>query len=197
LGHRVQLIYKTWDKTLDLDNIGTIVIAKEVLHRKNKVVPLDAKGRKCYWTAWKNLDALIISDWVGLEDGLAQYQFLHRILVVPLMSKHIVPLAQEVIQADGAHTSFGKYTLFSVYTLTANANMVPMAFRILFCNKDTQNWLHFWKFVSHVHPLLNRLVVTILTDQDKVPKAAAVVRWVPEAHQFHYTHHHRQNIIAC
>ena len=46
---------------------------------------------------------------------------------------------QEVVQADGAHTSFGKYTLFSAYTTMANGNMANIAFRILFGNEDTKN----------------------------------------------------------
>jgi hypothetical protein len=107
------------------------------------LAPLDAKGRNHFWTAWKTLNALVISDWLGLEDGPAQYQFLHRIRVAPSMSKHIIPFAEEVTQVDGTHTFFGKYTLFSAYKIMANANMTPVAFGILFGNGDTQNWLHF------------------------------------------------------
>jgi len=37
----------------------------------------------------------------------------------------MVPLLQDVIQADGAHTSFGKYTLLFAYGNMANGNMAP------------------------------------------------------------------------
>jgi hypothetical protein len=46
-----------------------------------------------------------------MEDG-PQFLFLMGILFATLSSKHLVPLLQDVIQADGALASFGKYTLF-------------------------------------------------------------------------------------
>ena len=82
------------------------------------------------------------------------------ILVATSASKSIFHTTREVIQADGAHTSFGKYTLFSAYSTTANANMSSVAFGILFGNEDIKNWTLFWKFVARIHPTINRPVVT-------------------------------------
>jgi hypothetical protein len=50
---------------------------------------------------------------------------------------------QDVIQASGAHSSFGKYTLFLAYAMTANGNMSPLAFGLLSGNKVINNWLKF------------------------------------------------------
>ena len=72
----------------------------------------------------------------GMEDG-PQFEFLSGALFATESSRHIVPRLQHVVQADGAHTSFGKYTLFSAYASTANGNMSHLAFGILFGNEDT------------------------------------------------------------
>jgi hypothetical protein len=42
-------------------------------------------------------------------------------------STSVVPHLQDVFQADAAHMNFGKYTLFSCYGSTANANTSPIA----------------------------------------------------------------------
>jgi hypothetical protein len=75
--------------------------------------------------------------------------------------------------------------------------MAPVAFGIVFGNKDKANWTKFWEFVKEIHPSVNALTITILTDQDK-GSIAAISKAVPEAHQFHCSYHRRQNIIkAC
>jgi hypothetical protein len=45
--------------------------------------------------------------------------------------------------------------------------MAPLAFGIVFGNKDTGNWTKFWEFVKEIHPSVNTPTITILTDQDK------------------------------
>jgi hypothetical protein len=75
---------------------------------------------------------------LGMEDGL-QLMFLTGIFSSTSTLKQQVPFLQEVIQADAAHMSFGKYTLFSGYTNTANSAMAPLGFGMLFGNKDKCN----------------------------------------------------------
>jgi hypothetical protein len=135
---------------------------------------LEANGRKEFWKKWHEDNAIFISEALGIDGGPAENKFLTGILVAPSMSKHLVHHMQEVIQADGAHTSFGKYTIFSAYASTANGNMVNLAFGMLFRNEDLRNWTHFWEFVVNVHPTINRPQVTILTDQDKDPSMLSV-----------------------
>ncbi len=129
----------------------------------------------------------------GMEDG-PKFTFLTGILFATSSSKYLIPLLQDVIQADGAHASFGKYTLFLAYETTANGNMSPLAFGLLFGNKNTENWAKFWRFLKKVHPCVDVPAKTIVTDQDK-GSTAAIEEQVPQAAQFHCSFHHRQNII--
>ena len=143
---------------------------------------------------WKEDNALFLSNALGIEGEGCKNRFLTGILVATSMSKELVHTSQEVVQTDAAHTYFGKYTLFSTYTTTANANMVNLAFGLLFRNEDSRNWNHFWKFVHEVHPSVNAPHYTFLTDQDK-GSINAVRGNLPQAFNFHCLYNHRQNII--
>jgi hypothetical protein len=57
---------------------------------------------------------------LGMHDG-PPLRFLTGVFIATLTLKQQVQFLQEVVQADGAHMPFGKYTLFSVY-----ANSAPM-----------------------------------------------------------------------
>jgi hypothetical protein len=103
----------------------------------------------------------------GMANCTHQKQFVKGVLLAPSSSTHVVPLLQDVIQADGAHSQFGKYTLFSAYGTNANGHMSPIAFGLLFGNEDKSNWSTFWTFVKIVHPSLDAPTKTILMDQDK------------------------------
>ena len=70
-----------------------------------------------------------------MEDS-PQFKFLMVIMIAPSTSKYQVPLLQEVIQADAAHMSFGKYTLYSAHANTANGNMSALGLAMLFGNED-------------------------------------------------------------
>ena len=197
--HSVRLIYSTREETLA--TINTIVVNDKVNRRKNGrakgLVPLDGiTERKAFWKKWKEENQLFLSESLGLE-GAAADKFLSGILVATSSSKSMFQLTQEVVQADGAHTSFGKYTLFLAYTMTTNSNMSSVAFGILFGNEDTKNWTIFWDFVCRVHPTINHPQVMIMTNQDK-GLIASVANVTPQAHNFHCSHHRRENIIkAC
>jgi hypothetical protein len=142
------------------------------MRRKKINLPaLDQQLQLNYARAWKKQNALWVNTVFGLED-CPQFEFLSGALFANESSRHIVPHLQHVMHADGAHSSFGKYKLFSAYALTANGNMSPLAFGLLFGNKDTKIWATFWNFVLRVHPSLNSPEITILTDQDKGSIAA-------------------------
>ena len=96
--------------------------------------------------------------------------------------------------ADACHLNFGKYTLFSCYGITANANMSPVAFAILFGNESGYAWKQFWEFVVEIHPCINREQVTVVTDQDK-GQMNAIAHVMDKAGHFHCSWHWRQNII--
>ncbi len=84
--------------------------------------------------------------------------------------KRTVPQLQKVFMADACHLHFGKYTLFLCYRMTANSNASPVAFAILFGNKNTSTWRQFWKYCLDLHPYIDSVDVTIITDQDKGQK---------------------------
>ncbi len=68
--------------------------------------------------------------------------------------------------------------------MTANRNMSPLAFGLLFGNEDTKNWSKFWSYVKKIHPCIDSPAeVTILMDQDK-GSIAAVEKEVKQAAQF-------------
>ena len=83
----------------------------------------------------KENDAFLCSE-LGLADGTHQKTFVKGALFATSTSSHMVPLLQDVIQADGAHSQYGKYTLFLAYGTNANGHMSPVAFGLLFGNED-------------------------------------------------------------
>lgn len=90
--------------------------------------------------------------------------------------------------------NISKYTLFSAYSASANANMTPVPFDILFGNEDKENWIKFWTFAVKIHPSIYSPDVTILSDQDN-GSIAAVKQCVPQPFHFHCAWHSHQKII--
>jgi hypothetical protein len=96
--------------------------------------------------------------------------FLDGVLFAPLFFQKTVPHLWKTYMADACHLNFGKYTLFSCYGITANSNKSPVAFAIIFGNKNTSNWTKFWEYVLKLHPSMNSGCITIISDQDKGQK---------------------------
>ncbi len=71
---------------------------------------------------------------------------------------------------DACHLHFGKYTLFLCYGMTANSNASPVAFAILFGNKNTSTWRQFWKYCLELHPCIDSGKIRIITNKDKGQK---------------------------
>ena len=127
---------------------------------------------------------VVLNEQLGMEDGPLQSKFLTGIFIATSSSKVQVPFLQDVIQADGAHMTFGKYTLFSAYGTTANGTMAPLGFTMLFGNEDTANWVRFWEFIKKVHPIVNQPTKTVITDQDK-GSLSSIRTVLPQAGLFH------------
>jgi len=99
LGHSAELVYTSRDETLAAINT--------VVKSKNKP-PFDGiADRMAFWKKWKEDNALCIINTLGIKGGPAKNRFLSGILVATSASKSIFDTTQEVVQADGAHTSFG------------------------------------------------------------------------------------------
>ncbi len=140
LDHEVELIFGNSQETLK--KATAIVLSEEVERRKKSNKIMDKAAQQKFIKKWKTDNDVYLNNVFGMEDG-PQFTFLTGILFATSSSKHLVPLLQDVIQADGAYASFGKYTLFLAYGTTANGNMLPLAFGLLFGNKNTENWAKF------------------------------------------------------
>ncbi len=91
------------------------------------------------------------------------------------------------------HT-LGKYMLFSCYGMTAHSNASPVAFAILFANKNTSTRRQLWKYCLALHSCIDSGNITIITDQDKGQKNA-ISKYLWLVGHFHCSFHRRQNII--
>jgi hypothetical protein len=135
-GHVVELRYTSRKETLR--NVERLVVSEELQHLKAKDnSTLNKEGRSAYWNTWKleNYDLLV--NQLGYKTTIAH--FLHGLFFAPSFSKATVPKLQTVFMADACHLNFGKYTMFSCYGVTANANMLPVGFAIVFGNKKASS----------------------------------------------------------
>ncbi len=192
MGHDVELLYA--DRKETIQQVGAVVLSEEMIRLKKLKTTMDPKEQKRYVKRWKKDNEIFLNNVFGLADLSHLKRFLKGILVAPSSSKHLAPLLQDVFQADGAHSNFGKYTLFSVYGTNANGHMSALAFGLLFGNEDKANWSSFWAFVKRAHPSIDALPKTILTDQDK--GSIAAVKDFELAAQFMCAFHRRQNILS-
>jgi hypothetical protein len=103
-----------------------------------------------YVTAWKRKNKhLLNTGSLALAKGVPLVSPLNKFIGIFFSmsaAQKVVPNLQRVFQADTCHTSFGKYTLYLFYGMPANCSTSPVAFGILFGNKDKEGWVQFWIF---------------------------------------------------
>jgi len=190
-GHIVRMEYTERRQTLK--NIELIVLSEEMLRRKhNNNSTMSKEDRNTFIAQWKTEHRDMLMDQLGPK--CVNVSFLHGIFFTPSFSQGTVPELQRLVMADACHLNFGKYTLYSCYGITANANMFPVGFAIIFGNENLLGWQSFWKFIVDIHPCLNMTDVTIVSDQDK-GLFSAIAEVVPEAVNFHCSYHRSQNIL--
>ena len=115
-------------------------------------------------------------------------QFLNGIFFAPSFVKSTVPHLQKMFMADVCHLHFGKYTLFLCCGITANSNALPVAFAIIFGNKNTSTFREFWKYVLELHPYIDSGDITIIINQDKGQKNT-IVEYLWLVGHFHCSYH--------
>jgi hypothetical protein len=190
-GHIVKLMYTSRKATLR--NVEQLVVGEELLRLKNATNgTLDRDERRQFWSKWKSDNYALLVNQLGYksQDGT---RFLHGVFFTPSFSQKTVPELQTLL-ADACHLNFGKYTMFTCYGITANANMLPVGFAIIFGNENGASWKEFWRFIVQTHPLINRADVTIVTDQDK-GSMGAIEEILPAVGHFFCAWHRRKNII--
>jgi hypothetical protein len=170
------------------------VVWEELTQRENNKEPTLERGAETeeFVKNWLVENDVPLTNQLGIHDG-PPFKFLTGVFIATSTLKQQVPFLQEVIQADGAHMSFGKYTLFSAYANSANGAMVSLGFAILFGNEDTSNWIRFWKFIKSIRLIVNQPTKTVITDQDK-GSLASIRQILPDVWLFHCAFHCRQNI---
>jgi hypothetical protein len=119
MGHEVFFLYT--DRSQTLKNVSAVVLLEEFERKKKEKMSMSRAERRNFLSNWMTVHNIFLNTALGSEGGTA-FKFLTGILVAPSTSKAQVLFLQDVIQADGAHMSFGKYTLFTAYGTTANAN---------------------------------------------------------------------------
>ena len=190
-GHIVRMEYTERRETLK--NIELIVLSEEMLRRKhNNNSTMSKEERNTFIAQWKTEHRDMLIDQLGPKH--VNVSFLHGIFFTPSFSQPTVPELQRMVMADACHLNFGKYTLYSCYGITANANMFPVGFAIIFGNENLLGWQSFWKFIVDIHPRLDMTDVTIVSDQDK-GLFSAIAEVVPQAVNFHCSYHRSQNIL--
>ncbi len=171
-----------------LKDIERLVISEEMLrckHADNST--MSANNRKAFINKWKADNGELLREQLGPKD-VDVVQFLHGIFFSPCFSQATVPKLQRLIMSDACHLNFGKYTLFSCCSITANVNMFLIGFAIIFGNKNAMSWKEFWTFVVDIHPCLNQMDMTIVMDQDK-GQQSAIKDVMMNARQFHCSYH--------
>ncbi len=164
LGNFVMLSFTNQKETIQ--NVEKIIIADEVLRWKEAhLVELAPNNRRVFVSKWMNDNSKILVKQLGWKSD--NVSFLEGVLFAPLFVQRTVPHLQKTYMADACHLNFGKYTLFSCYGVTANLNMSPVGFAIIFGNENTSNWTKFWEYVLKLHPSMNSRYISIITNQDK------------------------------
>jgi hypothetical protein len=193
-GHKVKSITKSAADVMAM--LEKIVVQEEAdrLQAKDGTT-MTREMKKKYANDWIHINNEMLQEGgLGIQMiGAPIPEFCVGVFFSMSYSTSVVPHLQDVFQADAAHMNFGKYTLFSCYGSTANANTSPIAFAILFGNEDKAGWQAFWEFAKEQHPCLNAFNKTIITDQAK-GLVDSVKLVLPTAGHFHCSYHRRKNI---
>ncbi len=154
---------------------------------------LDKAERRQFWSKWKTDNYALLVNQLGYKTQNST-RFLHGVFFTPSFSQKTVPELQTLFMADACHLNFGKHTMFRCNGITANANMSPVGFAIIFGNENATSWMEFWRFIVQMHPLINRADITIVTDQDK-GSMVGIDENLPAVGHFFCEWHRRKNII--
>jgi hypothetical protein len=109
MGHTVKVIFTDQHKTMQ--KVIAIVLKEEMDRQKATKSSMSRQEKNYYVNNRKKDNETFLCDAFGFEDG-PQFRFLMGISISPSTSKEQFPFLQEVLQADAADMSFGKYSLY-------------------------------------------------------------------------------------
>ncbi len=136
MGHTVEVVFT--DRRTTMKSVNAIVLKEEMDRKKAAKLDMSRDEKVKYVNNWKKDNDAFLCDAFGFEDG-PQFKFLMGIFISSSTTKEQFLFLQEVLQADAAHMSFGKYTLYSVYGTNVNGTMSALGFALLFGNEDKQS----------------------------------------------------------
>ncbi len=115
-GHSCELLYS--DHRDVIHSLRATVVREEIKWRDDAdEVALEREEVDEFPQRFMTTHEVVLHDQLGMEDCPLQSKFLTGIFMATSLSKVQVLFLQDVIQADGAHTPFGKYTLFQAVPL--------------------------------------------------------------------------------
>jgi hypothetical protein len=177
--------------------LEALILSEEVNKRKTSGGDKMRKADKIsFMKNWKvkNIQMLIDSGLDKVIQGPNVPKFVSGVFFSTSGARTTVPHLQQVYQADAAHMSFGKYTLYSCYGTTANGTTSAVGFGIHFGNESKEDWEIFWNFVKHTHASLDDYKNTLITNQAK-GLVELIYQVLSAVGHFHCSYHRRQNIL--
>jgi hypothetical protein len=189
-GHPCEMIFV--NRGVVMNQISQILVDNENRRRyREGTVNMTSPERVSFLSDWFNRNKESIDKQMGIGPG---HKYLLGILFTTSVGLTCVRHLQNVIQADGCHVNFGKYTIYSAYGSGADGTMFPVSFAILFGNETADGWGRFWEFTVRHYPFLNQSDVTVITDQDK-GSINAINRHLPNACHFFCSWHRKGNVM--
>jgi hypothetical protein len=120
MGHTIEVVFT--GRRTTMKTVHAIVLKEETDRKKAAKLDMSRDEKVEYVNNWKKDNDAFLCDAFGFEDG-PQFKFLTGIFISTSASKEQFHFLQESLQADAAHMSFGKYTLYSVYGTNVNGTM--------------------------------------------------------------------------
>jgi hypothetical protein len=130
MGHTVEVVFTNQHTTMK--TVNAIILKEEIDRKKAAKLDMSRDEKVKYFNDWKKDNDAFLCGAFGFEDG-PQFKFLTGIFNSPSTSKKQFPFLQEVLQADAAHMSFGKYILYSVYGTNAHGTMSALWICLVVC----------------------------------------------------------------
>jgi hypothetical protein len=149
--------------------LNAMILGEEITKRKTGGQKIRKQDKIAYMKEWKaaNMNMLIESGFDLVTQGPNKPSFVTGIYFSLSTARSTVPHLLQVSHFDAAHMSFGKYTLYSAYGNTANANTSCIGLGINFGNKTKEDWVDFLNLIKKCHPSLDSSTNTFITNQCK------------------------------
>ena len=190
-GHPCELLFSNRGSVMS--SISKIFVDDKNRRRYRDGLSTSMTGpeRVAFLTKWLSDNKVSIDRQMGVGIG---NKYLSGIFFSTSVGLQVVPFLQKVIQADGCHVNFGKYTIYTAYGSGADGTMFLISCAIIFGNETSDGWGRFWEFTVNHYPFLNHSDYTIITDQDK-GSINAIERHLPNAVHFFCSWHRRGNVL--